>query len=111
MFSLSSAKLIGTKIQEQKGKSTLSPASAPLGVSTRRSSMSPRMATSTPIQPSSKATDTLRDEKSNAQPSAKVSNKTEASAVSEDKTLNKDAKGNVDFIGLAAFCTLMLHVH
>ncbi|KAK3753237.1 hypothetical protein RRG08_024509 [Elysia crispata] len=86
------AKLIGTKIQEQKGKSTLSPASAPLGVSTRRSSMSPRMATSTPIQPSSKATDTLRDEKSNAQPSAKVSNKTEASAVSEDKILNKDAK-------------------
>ncbi|RUS81519.1 hypothetical protein EGW08_010726 [Elysia chlorotica] len=96
------AKMDGSKIPEQKGKATCSPATVPLGVSTRRSSMSPRMV-STPVQMSTKTADTLKEEKSNGQTSAKVLNKTEGSAVNENKTSNKHAKDLL--LGSSAECS------
>ena len=81
--------IIGAKIPEQKVKSKCSPAAAPSGVSTRRSSMSPRIAESTPVQQHSK---TPSDEKPNT--STKDPGKTDLPAAGEDKTLKNDAKGN-----------------
>lgn len=82
------AKTMDDKNLEHKTKSPLRPASGPLGVNTRRSSMSPRMTAST-SQPSK----TLKNlEKSYPEAPLKDTVKTNLNA-DEDKISNKDVKG------------------
>ncbi|GFR98220.1 ATPase family AAA domain-containing protein 2 [Elysia marginata] len=85
-------KMTGAKNFVPKGKSTCSPASVPLGVNTRRSSMSPRLATMTPHQ-ASKTANNVKDEKSKTETSVKETDNTYPHPEGVDSIASKNTKG------------------